>query len=152
MAVVEEKGWWPQIEFEGKLYLAKIGDKEFIPDDIEPEFNFNFANNPTDKISLNYHVGLIWESAEEAFYYGFMVNQQIGQRFTGFIEHYGFIRGDFAGEGHFAAGIMYLVTNDLQLDLMGNYGFDDWGTFLFVECGVSVRLAKGKSRTPVSRN
>jgi len=149
LAVAEEKGWFPQVEFEGKLNLAKIGNEAFIPKDVEPLFNFNFANHISDKTILNYHLGMFWESAEEAAYYGLMLSQQLGQRFTGFIEHYGFVRGDFDGEAHLGIGMLYLVNNSLQFDLRMDYGADDEETTFFVEFGISAMLAKGKSRISV---
>ena len=140
MAVADEKGAFPQIEFEATLIHSHFGKKAFRPEDTEPAFNFNFANNFSDRTAINYAIGMFWEGAEEGGYYGFMLRHYLTNNLMAYGETYGFVRGDFNGEAHLACGFTYLVTNSLQLDCSIDIGRDDGNTLFFVDFGMSAML------------
>jgi len=143
IGVAEEDGLLPQVEFEGRIALPWFGREEFRPADAEPNFNFNFANTFSDQWSINYAVGMFWEGAEEAGYYGFMLIHNFNPRLCIFAEHYGFVRGDLNPEPHLGAGIMYMISNKLQLDFSIDLGRDDGAALTFFEVGVATMLKSG---------
>ncbi len=140
MAVADENGGFPQIEFEARLSHAHLGSKAFRPADTEPEFNFSFANNFSDRTAINYAIGMFWEGAEEAGYYGFMVQHFLTSNLMAYGETYGFVRGDFNKEVHLACGLTYLVNNNLQIDCSIDIGRDDGNTLFFVDFGMAAML------------
>ncbi len=145
-----ESNWHPEIALLTSLTVP-TGGKGFSTERADPSFRFLFGHSLSDRFSIGYNLGAIWETDEDdngerdslaVFQYtaavGFAVNERLGS----FVELFGDVPVNAHGTpaNSFDAGVTYLLRDNLQFDLSGGVGLSDAADDWFVGFGVSYRL------------
>jgi hypothetical protein len=144
--VFDGKGKLPTIGIQSLLKLS-ILSKDYNPNYLAPRLMVLLSQNVTGSILFTGNFGLDYDGFNVkpnklyAFSFSFTLTDKLGT----FVETYGSFRNDLFFN-HFDAGLSYLATKDVQLDLFGGTGRDKNLYDYFLSLGISYRCftsAKG---------
>ncbi len=120
IAISKEKGWMPEIGLLGHLSLPFTASSEFKPEYTGVDFRFSFAHTLSERSSLSYNLGaaIADDSPELNYLYTLVYGYGLTERLGFYIELYGDFPEDTKDVHRWDAGFTYLVSNDLQLDVL----------------------------------
>lgn len=136
--LLENRGAIPSIGLQGSL-LLKAQSPEYARDKMGSRIVLATGNKINNWLSVNTNFGLGWNGNGDAPQSIYVLNFSLGltNRLGAMVEVYGSFN-EF--DANFDAGIGYLLTNNLQIDLsagwQGNNQLSDW----FIDAGLSWRL------------
>lgn len=133
--LADENGLLPQISVIGQS-TVKSGKDEFQPPAAIQELRFNFQNTVNDVLGIGYNVGLTWSDGSSSGLYTFNLGFSLGDGWTVFAEPYGFF-GNGLSDHRVNAGVIYLLSNQLQADISAGLGLSDVSPDSFVGFGVA---------------
>lgn len=141
IGVTKEKGLLPEIGFLGGVFLPFTASKEFKPEGTGGDFRFAFSHTLSEKFGLSYNFGVSWngENPLISYLYSTSLGYAFTERLSGFVELYGDLPKEETGRLSADAGLTYLVSSQLQIDLAGGTGLNTNQDF-FIGAGVSVRI------------
>ena len=127
------------------------GEDPFSSERLDPSIRLAFAHTLSDALSLGYNVAGIWETEQDetgdrdttaSIAYSAALGIALTHRAGTFVEFFGSVPTDEGKPANsFDAGLTYLITDNLQLDVLGGAGVseaaDDW----FIGAGVVYRIA-----------
>lgn len=139
------RGLVPTIGWQFNLGLPVLSPP-YNPSHMAPKITVMTSQKVGKKIGLITNSGVFWNgrNAMPTGFYVINLGYSLSNRFSTFLEHYGFIsNGQLVGK--FDGGFAYLIHNHLQLDISGGYHEDsnvgqDW----FLSFGVSWRTRFSK--------
>ena len=142
-------GWRPELAFLGGLSLP-TGDSRFSSDGADPSFLVAFAHELRSGLSLGYNAGAAWESspdgpARDAFLvYSLALGVGVTDRLGAFFEVFGDRQVTAAPATGVSAdaGLTFLVTDIVQLDVSVGRALRGPADDLFVGTGLSLRLPR----------
>ncbi len=143
VAVVEERGWLPEIGLLGHLYLPFTAKEALRPETTGTDFRFAFSHTLSDKSGLAYNIGAqFFEDVPGAAYiysisYGYSFTDRLGV----YAELYGDLPENFSANHFWDAGVTYLVSPLIQLDATVGQSITE-GQDLLLSAGVSFRIDK----------
>ena len=140
------EGLIPSVGFQFRLRLPVLSEHYQI-DNIAPSFVFVTSQQLTKSWTLITNLGGSWNGIDSTPTGLYTIN--LSCAFTGtfgaFIENYGSVtQGTF--DSRMDTGVAWLVTPDLQLDLLGGYGSNHGLQDYFVSTGFSWRTNREKNR------
>lgn len=140
--ITEEKAWVPEVAFLGGLVLPFTASKDFKPDYTAGNLRFAFSHSLSDRLSLGYNLGAEWDgfTAIPGYFYSIAVGITITNKAAVFLESYGLIHEEGDAEHLVDAGFTFLVLPNLQLDLSGGLGLNEYAPDNFISMGFSYRL------------
>ena len=117
--LLEQPGVVPNFSLLFNLTLPFIGKDEFRPDNTAPSFYLLMANDISESINLCYNYGMIWDGSSSVpiHFYAICLGVNLNDELSTFIESYGFINKTAKPDFYLDAGLAYLVTDHLQVDL-----------------------------------
>ncbi|MDW3190744.1 MAG: transporter [Cytophagales bacterium] len=135
--ISEENGFWPQISFLGQVQLPS-GQNEFEVETAVPAFRFNFQHTINDNSSIGYNWGMEWSdlNSEATNIYTFIYSVSFARAFTTFFEFYGAIE-DGSNDHRFDTGLIYLFSDNFQVDISGGPGLTEEAPDWFLGFGFS---------------
>jgi len=145
IGIAKAKGAWPEIAFVGNILLPWIGEEEFRPDYITPDFRFIFLHALSDRFSLGYNLGMEWNGSTPngAFLYTMVLGASLADKLAGFVELYGNTPEGDRAQHAFDLGLTYLLSPYFQIDV--SYGNNYSGVnSSFFNFGAAWQFAKGK--------
>lgn len=124
-----------------------VGDEELTADEWVPEAKLAFAWALTERFGLSTNLNWAYppDSGDDERFHQLSGSLSGSLAFTdrigGFLEYYGFVEEEEDGPStHYVnAGVTYLLSNDLQLDLRYGRGLNDPDPDDFVGIGAAVR-------------
>lgn len=138
--VYEGKGAVPSVGFQVNLGLPAVS-KDFLPMQVAPKLTAMTGQRFGKRVGLTTNWGAVWNGTSEipSAFYVLNVAVDITGFMSTFIEHYA-NAGDNFWNGSVDGGFAFLITPNLQLDVLGGYGpfnvQNDW----FVSTGISWRV------------
>lgn len=138
------KGLVPSIGFQFRLRLPVMSQYYKI-DEVAPSFVFVTSQKLSNRFTLITNLGGAWNGTDATPSGTYTINFSCAftDTFGGFVESYGsFIHGAF--ETRMDTGIAWLVTKNLQLDLLGGFGDNQGLNDYFVSTGFSWRTRMTK--------
>ena len=141
---IKEKGWLPQTSLMVNAGIPKWASKDFEGNFVVPEFILLMQNSLTEKLSLTYNVGVIWEADDvhAKYLYTFTPQLEILEKLKIFTEIYGLLSPIEHPVHRWDAGMSYLVKPNLQIDFSAGSGFNKNLPNSFFEFGVSFRVPR----------
>lgn len=138
----DEKGVLPKTSLIATADIPKIASRDFKSDFVAPLFRLTMENSLTKKLSLLYNVGEEWEEDDVRceFFYSLSPQYEITDKFKVFAEIFGFVSKEQGPKNTFDAGLLYLVTPNLQFDVFGGAAISKNAPDNFIELGISFRL------------
>lgn len=140
--ISEEEGWKPEIAFLGGMILPFTAGNDFKPQYPAANIRFAFSHTISERLSLGYNLGAEWdgESAIPGYFYSFALGLGVFDKLGMFLESYGLVREKGDAEHMLDAGFTYLLLPNLQLDISGGIGINEYATDNFISFGLSYRL------------
>jgi len=141
--IAKEKNGWPEIALIGHVFPLFTASNDYRPESTAVDFRFSLSHTLSEKSSLGYNLGGEWKSdsaAAAAIYtvaYGYSISEKIGM----YLELYGDLPEDNKANHYWDAGLTYLVSNDLQLDVYAGTSITE-GQDILVGLGLSYRIRK----------
>jgi len=141
--ITEEKNGWPEIAFIGHVFPLFSASQDYRPEFTSVDFRFSMSHTLSEKSSLGYNLGGEWgnDSPEAAAIYTVSYGYSITEKFGMYAELYGDFPEDNKANHYWDAGITYLVSNNLQLDLYSGTSITKGQDILF-GLGLSYRILK----------
>lgn len=141
IAIIEEKGWIPEMGFLGHLYLPFTAGTDFKTETTGVDFRFSFTHTLSKRSSLSYNLGAAWtdDSPEAAYIYTFAYGYSITDALGIYAELYGDLPENNKATHLWDAGLSYLVNDAIQLDATIGSGITE-GQNLLLSAGVSMRF------------
>lgn len=136
------KGLIPSVGFQFRLRLPVMSEHYQI-DNVAPSFVFVTSQQLSKSITLITNIGGSWNGMDATTTGLYTINLSCAftSTFGAFIENYGTVtQGAF--ETRMDTGVAWLVTPNLQLDLLGGYGSNHGLQDYFVSTGFSWRTSK----------
>jgi hypothetical protein len=145
--IISQNGFVPAISLVGYAGIGHLASKTFRLDndgvfEIDDDFAYNFIvafeNKITDRLSLGYNI------ATFSFHEDLSVTACLGYGFTnklsGFAEYFAHFEKENRTNHHTDVGLLYLITDDLQIDFAVGISLFDDNSDVFVTAGVSFRF------------
>jgi len=117
------KGVLPDAAFSMQFAFPKLASKDWQAKHIAPNLRLLLKNKVSERVSLGFNFGGIWdgETPDPQFFYSISPKYKLSQKFECFIEVYGYLRETSFAENWADAGLMYLITKDIQAELSTGY-------------------------------
>jgi hypothetical protein len=114
----EQKGVLPKTSLIFHTSIPATASKKLRPSRWAPNFRFVMQNEITDKFTLGYNAGAEWdgESKTPSWLYTIAPSLKLGEKWSGYVEAFGFIGKYRLPEHSVDIGFAYLLSNNLQLD------------------------------------
>lgn len=132
-------GLIPSVGFQLRFRLPVLSE-DYKIDNLAPRFIVVTGQKLSETFALATNWGASWNGVNSTAtkFYVINVSFPIVGKLGGFVENYGSsTAGNF--DTRFDAGLAYLVTNDLQLDILGGPGNNDGVKDYFFSVGLSIR-------------
>ena len=141
--IAEEKNGWPEIALIGHVFPLFTASNDYRPESTGVDFRFSLSHTLSEKSSLGYNLGAEWkdDSPEAAGVYTLAYGYSISEKFGMYLELYGDLPEDNKANHYWDAGLTYLVSNDLQLDVYTGTSITK-GQDILVGLGLSYRIRK----------
>ncbi len=123
--IADERGAWPEIAFIGNIVLPWIGEDQFRPKYVTPDFRFIFLHTISDKFTLGYNIGMQWDGDQGygAFVYTLVFGASITDKLGGFVEVFGDLAEEKENQHAFDLGFTYLISPIFQIDISYGYNY-----------------------------
>jgi len=144
--ITEESGWIPEISLIGHIFLPFTASTDYRPETTGVDFRFSLAHTLSEKTSLGYNIGMSWgnDSPEASYVYTIAYGYSISDKFGAYAELYGDLPEDNKANHFWDAGLTYLVSNNLQLDMSFGTSITE-GQDLLLSTGLSFRIPINKN-------
>jgi hypothetical protein len=144
IAICPEEGIIPHTAFNCAVTLPYIGEKEFRPTFLAPSFFLLMQNTLNEKLSLGYNLGLQWDGVQPnaTAVYSVSLSMTEPEGFGFFVECYGFTTENSISDYRVDVGCVYLINNNIQIDLSGGFGLNAVAPDSFVAFGLAWRFNK----------
>jgi hypothetical protein len=142
--LLDQKGFIPKTSFIGHLSLPGVASKQFRQTYFAPSLRLAFLHNIAERYSLAYNAGAEWdgETARPDFIYSLSLGANIVGGLGIYGELYGNTPQQLADDSELRAdaGLTYLISNDVIVDVSGGMGLSDNAPERYVAIGLSYRF------------
>ena len=117
--LLEQQRVLPNFSLLLNLTLPFIGKYEFRPENTAPSFYLLMSNDLSETVNLCYNYGMVWDgnSNVPTQFYAVCLSANLNDKLSSFIESYGFFIQKAKPGFYIDAGLAYLITDNLQVDL-----------------------------------
>ncbi|OXA82049.1 transporter [Flavobacterium frigidimaris] len=140
--VIDHKGLAPDIAVLGRLSIPWMADNSLQEQNYSPEIRVLFQHELSKKTHVSYNMGIEWlaENASPEYIYTLSVDHAVSKKCKVFIETYGFAVSHEHAENNADAGVLYLLSKNLQLDFMAGTSLMNAHPKKFAEIGLSFKI------------
>lgn len=142
--ITKEKSWVPELAILANIVAPGFAEKAFKPQYMGSGIRFAASHTLTDFLSLGYNLGAKWDG-DNPFatgIYSLVFGFSLTEKFSAFIESYGYLPQANKPDHRADAGFTYLVTSNFQLDCSGGIGLMEHSPDYFINFGFSWRLPR----------
>lgn len=140
----KEQGVLPETSVIAQTTLPKVASEEFQEEHLAPTFKLLFTNKITPNTDLGYNVVAEWDgnTGEPTYGYTFCPNFKLNNKLRTFVEAYGYMQQQQHPDHWIDAGLLFLVTKNIQIDIAGGYELTAHNNFhgYFETIGLSLRI------------
>jgi hypothetical protein len=142
--LADENKLYPKTAILLNIDVPGTGNEVYKVKHISPKLKFLFSNEITDKIDLGYNIGISWDNEEKtnSEFYTMSLGVNPFNKFSFFIESYGFFAKSVSPDFRIDYGIAYTILRNLQVDVSSGIGLTKISPDYFVDFGFSFRLPK----------
>lgn len=132
----------PDVGILARVSIPWMADNAYQEDKYSPELRLLAQHELSKSSHLGYNLGIHWlpDALQPEYVYTITADHSITQKFKLFIEVYGLTVPEHHADNSADAGILFLVTENLQLDLMAGTGIMHSPSKKFAEIGLSFRI------------
>ncbi len=110
------------------------------------ELLFLFHSPVFKRFGFDYNIG--WDFNEgfdnPRFKYSFLISKSFSSRISAYVEGFGVVPKDDPNQFNYDLGVMYLISNTLQIDAYGGAGFSDFSPNFIFGFGLSKLFLTNK--------
>lgn len=142
LKLFEEKGLRPQTALIMHTSFSKLASEKFQFEKWAPNFRFVLSNTLSKNISIGYNLGARWDGFINSpqWLYTFAPALLPGEKWKVYIESYGFVGKNHPPEHSLAGGLIYYVSDDVQLDVSPSFGLTTAAPDRYLTVGLSFRF------------
>ncbi|RDV15892.1 transporter [Pontibacter diazotrophicus] len=134
-------GVLPQAALTATVSLP-VGNSNMVSNYTDTELRLGFTNTITPDLSLTYTLGYGWVEEGTETKYAFKVSGDLSYRVAVYAEVFG-TNAEGSRAAHQAdAGVLFIVRQNMQLDVAAGIGLSRAAPDLFITTGYSVRLPR----------
>ncbi|WP_394773081.1 transporter [Flavobacterium sp.] len=132
----------PDVSLLARVSIPWMADNAYQEEKYSPEIRLLAQNTLSKTWRLGYNLGVKWlpENLQPEYIYTLSADHSLSKKFKVFVEAYGFTEAHHHADNSADAGVLFLVTQNLQLDLMAGTGIMHSPSKKFAEIGVSFRI------------
>ncbi len=121
-----------------------FGSSEFKPSKAEPNIYLSLAHDITGHFSVTYNAGAQYRSSDDKFidFYSLSFGIKAGERMNIFVEHYGLAASGIIPSFYIDAGISYLQSRNIIVDLHFGKGLKNGINEWYAGAGFTLRLPR----------
>jgi Putative MetA-pathway of phenol degradation len=146
--LAEETGIFPKTSLIWHVALPGVASPKKRADKLAPNFRFTMQNSLGKNAALGYNLGAEWDgySNNPTWIYTFAPGLNIGERWYGYVEAFGFITKEGPPRHSLDAGIAWYATNNFKIDFSGGFGISPAAPPWYASVGASVRFNTAKNK------
>ncbi len=120
IGLLQGGGAIPKTALLANFIIPGTGLEDYRVEKVAPSVVLLFQNPLTDRLSLGYNLGLIWngESPQPTTFYAINLGLSLTRKLSLFVENFGFF-GSAGSDLFVDAGFAYLLIRKIQLDFAG---------------------------------
>ncbi len=137
-------GLKPQVALLANVIIPEPGKEEYSAEYLTPSMALAFSQDLSDRFSLGYNLGAVWNgvTAKPAAKYSVALAIGLAEKLGSFVEIYGYFPQDEQGINIFDFGLTYLIRPNLQVDASAGFGLSEVSPDYFVNAGISWRIPR----------
>jgi Putative MetA-pathway of phenol degradation len=142
--LVEQQKVVPNFSLLFNLTLPFIGKNEFRPENVAPSFYLLMSNDLSETVNLCYNYGMIWDGSSPipTHFFAVCLGVNLNNELSTFIESYGFSNQPTKPEFYIDAGLAYLITDHLQIDLTAAGYLNSFKDYYLINIGLAWEINK----------
>ena len=140
--LIDHTGAVPDVGILGRISIPWLADNAYKEKNYSPEIRLLVQHELSKSSHLGYNLGIHWipENVQPEYIYTLSADHSITKKIKLFVETYGFALPHQHTENNADTGILFVVTSNLQLDLMAGTGLMHAHSDKFAEIGLSFRI------------
>ena len=142
IGISEEKGLLPEIAFIGHINPDFLASSDYKTLNTAVDFRFSLSHTLSERSSIGYNLGMAWDgdTPEPSYVYTLAYGYSITDKVGAYIELYGDLPENSSAMHKWDAGVTYLISDNIQLDVSGGTGITKNVQDLFLSAGISFRI------------
>lgn len=144
----KQNGIIPEMAVIGSLSLNKLASKSVQPEAIAPNFALTMSNAITEKWSIGYNLGMMWDghSIEPHYVYTLATGVSLNETIGVYAEVYGFLKKEATPSHWIDGGFTFKLNKDMQIDISGGTLLSGGPSQSFISAGFSFRINSSKEK------
>lgn len=141
--IVDHKGIAiPDLALLARVSIPWMADNAYKEEKYSPEIRLLAQNTLSKTWHLGYNLGIQWlpENLQPEYIYTLSADHSLSKKCKVFVEAYGFTEAHHHADNSADAGVLFVITQNLQLDFMAGTGIMHSPSKKFAEVGVSLRI------------
>lgn len=132
----------PDLGILARVSIPWLADNAYQEEKYSPEVRLLAQHGLSKTYHLGYNLGIHWlaDTLQPEYIYSISADHSITKKFKVFIEAYGLAQTHHHADNSADAGVLFLVTNNLQLDFMAGTSVMHSSSKKFAELGFSFRI------------
>jgi len=132
----------PDLGILARVSIPWMADNVYQEKKYSPEVRLLAQHELSKKNHVGYNLGIHWmpEALQPEYIYSISADHSITKKLKVFVETYGQVQSHHHAENSADAGILFLLTENLQLDIMAGTGISHSVSKKFAEVGISFRI------------
>ncbi|MDW8852203.1 transporter [Flavobacterium sp. MMLR14_040] len=140
--ILDHKNAIPDLALLGRVSIPWMADNVYQEPKYSPELRVLSQHELSKSSHLGYNVGVHWlpDTAKPEYVYMLSADYSITKKIKLVVETYGFTEPHHHAKNTADAALLFLVTNNLQLDIIAGTGIMHDYSNKFAEIGLSFRI------------
>lgn len=140
--VLDHKGILPDLALLGRVSLPWLADKAYQEENYSPELRLLAQHSLSKTTHLGYNMGIQWlaDTARPEYIYTLSVDHSLNKKVKLIAEAYGFTESHHHAQNTADVAVLYLLKNNMQLDVIAGSGIMHSPQTKFIELGFSFKI------------
>lgn len=140
--LVDHKGAIPDIGLLGRVSIPWLADNAYKEQKYSPEIRLLAQHELSKTSHLGYNLGVQWlpDALQPEYIYSISADHSVTKKIKLIAEAYGFSEPHHHAENSADVAVLYLINNNLQLDIIAGSGIMHSSSEKFVELGLSFKI------------
>lgn len=140
--ILDHKNAIPDIALLGRMSIPWLADKTYQEQNYSPELRILAQHSLSKSSHLGYNMGVHWlpDTAKSEYIYTLTADHSLTKKMKLIIETYGFAVSHHHAQNTADAALLFVVNNNLQLDIIAGTGIMHEYSDKFAEIGLSYRI------------
>lgn len=132
----------PDVALLGRVSIPWLADNAYKEPKYSPELRILAQHELSKSDHLGYNLGVHWlpENAKTQYMYSVSADHSLSKKFKLVVETYGFAEPHHHAQNTADAALLFVVNNNLQLDIIAGTGIMHDYSDKFAEIGLSFRI------------